>query len=290
MVKLQEILEQDREKLIAGLENARTPEKAAEILKTHTEKTLYQFNEKEVDDRIREEAAYMLQVAGASSGFADCVKETRIFERSDADGQKVKQKQKLPLILSGGGLALAALLMMVLFSEKTRPAVVFLSIIFLAAALLLLFLAGKGVRVPGRKTNEPPERHTEHVVDAQKLYRNLHSIYMMIDVNLEEIRAEKAFAVRKDENGEEREDLSGDELMLLSDLLEASYSGDGAYALEMLSNIRYYLHQRQISLVDYTAETADLFDVMPSKEIATMRPALVLADGRLLKKGLAAGG
>jgi hypothetical protein len=82
----------------------------------------------------------------------------------------------------------------------------------------------------------------------------------------------------------------GAELAMLSDLLEAAYSGDGEFALEKLSGIRYYLYKKQIEVIDYSKDTAAMFDIMPAKgKASTMRPALVY-QGRLLRKGIATEG
>ena len=79
------------------------------------------------------------------------------------------------------------------------------------------------------------------------------------------------------------------EIELFSDLIAASYSGDPEYALEKLDEIKYYLHRQQIEVVDYSEKTAQYFDLMPGTNAGTIRPALV-ADGALLKKGLASTG
>ena len=75
-------------------------------------------------------------------------------------------------------------------------------------------------------------------------------------------------------------------MQLYSDLLEALYSGDAEYAFGRLEEIRYYLHGRQVEVVDCSGENAKYFDRMPSSVSGTLRPALV-SGGKLLKKGLA---
>ena len=49
------------------------------------------------------------------------------------------------------------------------------------------------------------------------------------------------------------------------------------------------LHRQQIEVVDYSEENARYFDLMPGASAGTIRPALI-ADGSLLKKGLASKG
>ena len=78
----------------------------------------------------------------------------------------------------------------------------------------------------------------------------------------------------------------------MSDLLEASYSHDGAFALARLSDVAWFLHRNGIETEDYTPEHDGWFDALPvmagetGNQGLTLRPALVSSDGRLLKKGL----
>ena len=71
--------------------------------------------------------------------------------------------------------------------------------------------------------------------------------------------------------------------------MAASYSGDPEFALEKIDEIKYYLHKQQIETVDYSEATKQYFDLMPGIKSGTIRPALV-ADGKVLKKGLASTG
>ena len=79
------------------------------------------------------------------------------------------------------------------------------------------------------------------------------------------------------------------EIDLFSDLLAAAYSKDAEYALEKINDVKYFLHKQQIEVVDYSDATKQYFDLMPGKQVTTIRPAMV-ADGKLLKKGLASTG
>ena len=74
---------------------------------------------------------------------------------------------------------------------------------------------------------------------------------------------------------------------LLSTLLENAYAEPGgASAGERISDIRFYLHTKQVDVLDYTADTAYAFEKMPAAQDMTIRPALV-AGSRILRKGLA---
>ena len=60
-------------------------------------------------------------------------------------------------------------------------------------------------------------------------------------------------------------------------------------ALEKIDEIKYFLHKQQIEVIDYSENTRQYFDLMPGTAAGTIRPALI-ADGALLKKGLASTG
>lgn len=83
--------------------------------------------------------------------------------------------------------------------------------------------------------------------------------------------------------------LPKEELELYAGLLEAHASRDAEYALEKLSDVRYYLHQKDVDVVDYSADHESWFDLLPAEEAGTIRPALA-KGGKLLVKGLAAEG
>ena len=89
---------------------------------------------------------------------------------------------------------------------------------------------------------------------------------------------------------------------LLAQLLEDAYGrrDEDEQAEEEISQIRFYLHGKNIDVVDWPGEPvgqsggeaavpAGWFDMMPAYSGGTLRPALV-ADGTLLKKGLASAG
>ena len=78
------------------------------------------------------------------------------------------------------------------------------------------------------------------------------------------------------------------DLSLYSDLLEASLAKDGAYALDQISKVPFYLHQKGIEAMEYSEEYRSWFDVIPGERRETIRPALV-KDGKLLKKGIVSG-
>ena len=76
-------------------------------------------------------------------------------------------------------------------------------------------------------------------------------------------------------------------LQLFGDLLEGLYSGNGDFALRQLRKLQPWLASNGIETRDYAPDTAEMFDLLPTKNNpATLRPAL-LADGRLAAAGKA---
>ena len=72
-------------------------------------------------------------------------------------------------------------------------------------------------------------------------------------------------------------------LKLIGSLLEALYAQNGEFALRQLKQLRPWLRKRGIEIRDYSAETAELFELLPSKNAsATLRPALVSGEKLLL--------
>ena len=81
--------------------------------------------------------------------------------------------------------------------------------------------------------------------------------------------------------------LDGESLKLIGDLLEALYAENGDYAVRQLRQLLPWLRRQGVEVVNYSADTAELFELLPTKKAAaTQRPALV-SDGKLLLVGRA---
>ena len=144
----------------------------------------------------------------------------------------------------------------------------------------------------GRRAKAPEtDRYLETRPDPSKIYRALGTTLTVVDRNLEEAYERSAVQAEQLSAPEHRAgDISEEELNLLSGILETAYSRqDSAEAGSVVSDIRFYLHRKNIDVCEYTEETARWFHRMPSKRTGTLRPALV-RDGAVLVKGIAAGG
>ena len=133
------------------------------------------------------------------------------------------------------------------------------------------------------------EHQVEIRPDSEKIFRNYRAAIFSVDQSLEEISAAERWSKREQAGNIDGRKATTPEIELFSDLMAAAYSGDPEYALEKIEEIKYYLHKQQIEVVDYSSDTAQYFDMMPGNKAGTIRPALV-ADGQILKKGLASTG
>ena len=284
-----EYLEQDKEKFLADMEQAKTPDKAGKVLEGELEKLLYRYNERCESEAGREAAAYMIETARMSLPLVDTVGETTVWELED---KPVSDEGKNPkaLIFPAAGF-LCAGISLVMAAWQPDGGVKFygapVSFILAAAGVLLGFLGGKlfgGGKAPARRG----KTKTELKVDAGKIYRTLHTMVLSADRSLEEILSAERHA-KKAEAATESAGISQKEIDLFAGLLEAKKSGDGQFALDRISDVKYYLHRNGIEAVDFREDTRELFDIMPGSKTGTIRPALV-QDGKLIKRGLASGG
>ena len=286
-MKITEILEKDKDRLLTEIGAAGKAEKAIAILEKETDKLLLTHNDAAGSDAERNAAAHMMQAVRLSLPFIDSIGNSKVFEQELGD----KKSVKTPLTVFF--LIIAALVLLVygllpLVMQDTAAAQN--DLIARGVAILMgaaaLFLAGNTQSKP---TAKKKEYHVEQRVDAERIYRNYRTIMISVDQSLDEIRLQQQQDYKAQAGKIEGRDASSAEIELFSDLLAASYSGDPEFALEKIAGIKYYLHQQQIEAVDYAEDTADFFDLMPGASRGTIRPALV-ADGRLLKKGLASKG
>ena len=150
--------------------------------------------------------------------------------------------------------------------------------ILMAAAVLFGFLAGRlwygerEVRV-----------HAE--LDADVVWKTLKKAMETMDRKSEEYLAQEETWLREQKDASSPASASRDPetLRLLGDLLEALYAGNGDYALRQLKKLLPWLRQQGIEAVDYSPESADLFELLPTKRSsATQRPALVSRETLLL--------
>ena len=290
-----DLLEKDRENILTSITQAGTAAKAVTILENETDKLLLKFNDQCDSDREREAAAHMMQAVRLSVPMIDSAGKTKVWERgSDDSAKKEKGKVSIPFVLLtiasvllvAYGLVPLVVASLINAGEQYRTQLI-VRCCFVIGGMIMGFFAGAMQR---KKEKQAAKEHQVEIrPDADKIFRNYRAAIYSVDQSLEEISAAERWSKREKAGEIDGRKATTPEIELFSDLMAASYSGDPEYALEKIEEIKYYLHRQQIEVVDYSEATAQYFDLMPGNRAGTIRPALV-ADGQILKKGLASTG
>ena len=300
-MEMLQILEADKERILSELAKAGVPEKAQPVLEKTFDRMLLQYNEECDEERVRDTAKYMLQTAKTMIPLIDAAGETKVWPGSwESGGSREGMRMTVPAIacLAGGILFIAgAVLGLFVYAGEGRNLPALMGSI--PAAILggaLLFLSGRftvsgkaGKRSVGSDTSD---WKVEIRVDPDRVWGCLRALALSMDKNLREAGEMAAYEKRQD--ADSQESFTSEETELLSEILENAYfsrqeePGSGS-AQEMISHIRYYLHRRQIEVVDYGSGKREWFELLPGGTMTTLRPALV-RDGTLIRKGLAVAG
>lgn len=294
-MKLTDILEKDKDKLLTELSAAGTAEKAVHVLENEIDKLLLKHNEHCETDRERESAAYMMQAVRLSLPLMDSNGKIKVWESGQKTEEDTGGSFKLSfLILLLAGLALCVfgfgqlIFEAYIGAEETARDQVLLHGGASVVGLIALYFSGYMYSRP-KKISGKKEYQVDIRIDADRVFRSFRTAILSVDQSLEEICAAERWSAREKAGSIDGRAVSQSELDLFSELLAAAYSGDPEYALEKIEQIKYFLHRQQIEVVDYTKENEKYFDLMPGCKAATIRPAMV-AQGGLLKKGLASTG
>ena len=287
-MKMLDLLEKDKENLLTELSKAAFPEKASAVLENELDKLLLRYNDQCDNERERDTAAYMMQAVRLAMPMVDSVGETKVWERETAAAGAKKTLPAIILLVIGIVLCVLAVIPDMVISETTGLQTAETTrYAFAGVGLVFGALAGYFFGKPAKAGSK--EQQVEVRIDSAKTYRNLRTAILSIDQSLEEVQAAERWAKREKAGEIDGKPATSSEIDLFSDLLAAAYSKDAEYALEKINDVKYFLHKQQIEVVDYSDATKQYFDLMPGKQAATIRPAMV-ADGKLLKKGLASTG
>lgn len=290
-MKMTDLLEKDKDRLLTELTAAQTAEKAVKVLENESDKLLLRHNEQCTSERERETAAYMMQAVRLSVPLIDTSGRTKVWESgNDPDHPKKGGVAFVFLLICGLILLIYGLFPLVMagLADKNATTQMLPMLASIVGGAVLLALAGANFSKPA-KSKGRKEHHVEIHIDPEKAFRTFRTIILSVDQSLEELRAQERWSKREEAGTIDGRPATTPELDLFSDLIAASYSRDPEYALEKLDDLKYYLHKQQIEVVDYSPETAKYFDLMPGTASGTIRPALI-ANGGLLKKGLASTG
>lgn len=278
-----DLLESDKERIFARLSQADTADRAVNVLEDELSRILLRYNESCGDSQISQQAAYSLQTVRAALALVDSAGEVRAYERTAGSNQKAAGYAG-PLAI-GAGTAAASVLILAMAPAVLAPA----GFICLAASVVSAFIGGMNYgKAKGSRIR--PDQYLEATLDYDKIYRNLWTTMSVIDQTLDDVRLKQAALQPPDHPGTVTADIPEDELQLLTGLLEAAYSQkDQPSSQTVISDVKYYLHKKNIEVVEYSEETAKYFTRMPSSRTGTLRPAL-LKDGLPIQKGVAAAG
>ncbi len=294
-MKITDLLEKDKDKLLTELSAAATAEKAVRVLDKELDKLLLRHNEQAGSERERGAAAYMLQAVRLSLPLMDSNGKVKVWESGHEPEDEVGSFKISFLLLFVLGLLLCVfgvgpyLMDAYLAAEVKAREEVLLHVGAVVVGMVCLYFSGYMYARPKKKKAVKKDQQVEIRIDADKIYRNFRNAILSVDQSLEEIRAAEHMEEQEKAGTIDGKAVTRSELELFSDLLAAAYSGDPEFALEKVDQIKYFLHRNQIDVVDYSKDTAQYFDLMPGNSAATIRPALV-AQGELLKKGLASKG
>ncbi|MCR5295583.1 MAG: hypothetical protein K6E30_10515 [Lachnospiraceae bacterium] len=277
MMKSKDLLEKDRERLLAGLSSSESPEDTLRALDNELSRIQLSLSSQNDSESASGLEAALLKTARSALPLIDSAGEAKIYELAENSfSMKIAIFPAAALLAAAGGF-----LLILLAPASLAPA----SLVLFAAACALAFLSG--LKIGQLRPASAPERQIKLSFDGQKIYHNLSNLLSSIDQRVDD---EKNIMEDAAIRAEGAAPLSDDLLSLLADVLEAAYRRpEDPAALSNISNIRYYLHRQGIEVVDYGKDTHGFFTLLPAKEKKTLRPALVMGK-TLLMRGRALGG
>ncbi len=297
---LTQLLEEDREQVCASLQEERDAARARQVLEKETDRLMFRSAQMSEDPVRVQEVQGMLQVVRNTLPLLETVTQTEIWEKQQKQEKDRKVRMTLPAaasLLAGVICIVAGLIGQSIAGHVLRP----MAVLWTAAgcALLVLggYLTGRGGRKkPGRESAGASEGAVSQtfLIDPAALWHVMQGIVMTADHSLEET-GELAKLTEMGGSGSSPGPMSREEIDFFSELLENAYARrrqdpDDPVLSEQVESIRYYLHARGVETLDYTAQNAKLFELLPSPGTsATLRPAM-LCGGVLIRRGLAAGG
>lgn len=294
-MEMMQFLEADKEQIKSGLVKAGTPEQAQTVLEKEFDKLLLQYNEECAEERVRNEARHMTQAAKMMIPLISSQGETRVWSKSTGSGEAGLKLTKTAIACLAGGILFVIAAIASLAATAGSSLTISALLGAIPAAILgggLLFWGGRlsfdrntGGSKPGDETQQVEIR-----VDPDRVWSCLRAAVLSIDKGLHEAR-EAVNYERERLTESEGGGLAPEEAELFAGLLESAYSlreevTDDSAVQETVSQIRYYLHRKQVETVDFGGGKREWFELLPGRQDMTIRPALV-RDGVLVRKGLA---
>ena len=284
-MRLLDLLESDREKLLAELAKDRTPEAAQAALEKAVDRALYLAGEECEDPAAMRQAQTALDAVRSMLPLLGAVNEHREWQRS-ASAEREKGLRPLSLALLIAGLALLAGGALFL-GAAGGPLSLLKAVLAMLAGAACLFFSGAQSTKPAKKRRDasPAAVRVEYLIDPDAVWHCLRSAALIADNGIDAALEASALEKQAERTAEPDGPLSREEVDLFSALLEAAYARREENR-DSISAMRYYLHKRQVDVVDYDGAQSGWFELLPARRTGTMRPALA-CGGTLLKKGLA---
>ena len=285
-LKLQDLLKEDKEMLLENMAKDRSPEAVRALLENELDRIAYRCSEGVKDELRARSIQTYIKIIKNTLPFIASVSEVREWKHT-VNAPAAKKIRPAAAVAAIAGLALTIIPM--ILTMLSKEGVLSLKTLSLTAAgAVCLFFGGLFLKPRVKTTGAEAELKHEFLTDPGAVYQSLWGTFIITDKCIEDDLASYDSAGVKPAAASE--DISEAETELLSGLLETAYThrgqADSAGNEEMISAIRYYLHNRNIEIVDYTKEQESRFEILPSKRAGTIRPALVCGS-RVIKKGLA---
>ena len=286
-LKLQDLLKEDKEMLLENMAKDRAPEAVRALLENELDRIAYRCSEGTKDERRAVSLQAYLRVLKNTLPFISSVNEVREWKRTTNASSASKKVRPVAVVAAIAGLVLTVIPVITAMLSRTGE-FSYKTLLITIAGAVCLFLGGLLLKPKAKTAKADAELKQEFLTDPATVYQSLWGAFIITDKCIED------GMTSYDPNSEKRtsvsEGISEDEIELLSGLLETAYARRGQEDVsgndEMISAIRYYLHNHNIEAADYSKEYKSRFEILPSKTAGTIRPALV-SGSRVIKKGLA---
>ena len=286
---LLELLEEDREMILAGIARDRSPAAVQATLEKALDRVMLRASERFEDAADRESAQLALSSVKSALPLIDSIGEVRRWQRQAGASERRRAGALAWVALAGGALLVAGAVLGLAFAGGRLGVLAPVKALVPAAlGAAAVFWAGTRFAKPARPSE--PERadvRDEYLVDPERLWHRLRGAVMVADGAVEGLRGRRQARERQtDRTAQAAGPLERGQVELFSGLLENAYAQDGDVAREMAESIRFYLHGAQVEVVDYEKGREAWFEFLPAQRPGTIRPALVSGD-KLIRKGMA---
>ena len=291
-LSLTALLDEDREKVQAGLSADRELSHARQTLEKAIDRVMYRYVEACDAEPLRRAAQCILQAMKDTLPLTEVVGEVRMWkkEKAAASGWKARVKPRAVVLLAVGAVLVLAPMIGLMIAGRVNGSLSFVrGIVLMVLGCAGVFLAGLDIARPPKGSKGPGDgeaERAEYLADPQKAWHLLRGAMLQADGQMERLREEVAFESAEAESKAQAGKVSGELLELFAQLLETARASADEGAREAAASIRFYLHSAGVETVDYEKGRESWFEFLPADRPGTLRPALV-QDKRLLKKGLA---